>query len=93
MIIGIPKETSAEETRVPLIPDSVKRFTDAGAEVHVESGIGQTLGITDTEYEDAGAKVISDRSSLLGNSDIVLRMNKPEVSEISQLKWLTLPVA
>ena len=85
MIIGIPKETLAGETRISMIPDSVKRFTDAGAEVHVEAGIGLALGIQDNAYEEVGAK-IAERSAILSSSDVVLRMNKPELDEIAQLK-------
>lgn len=86
MIIGIPKETTAGETRVPVIPDSVKRFTDAGAEVHVEAGIGLALGIKDDEYVSKGAKVVTDRAGLLATADVVLRMNKPALEEVAQLK-------
>lgn len=86
MIIGIPKETFAGETRIPIIPDSVKRFTDQGAEVQVEAGIGLALGIQDSEYEKVGAKINSDRAALLGSSDLVLRLHKPAIEEIAQLK-------
>lgn len=86
MIIGIPRELTAGETRVPIIPASVKRFTDVGADVQVESGIGTAIGIADSEYSDAGATVVSDRQALLGAADIVLRLRKPELAEISQMK-------
>jgi len=86
MIIGIPKETFAGETRIPFIPSSVKKLTQSNADVQVEAGIGAALGITDKEYEEAGASVTSDRSALLANSDVVLRLRKPELAEISQLK-------
>lgn len=86
MIIGIPKETFEGETRIPIIPDSVKRFTNEGADVQVESGIGLALGIEDSAYEEAGATISTDRAALLGNADIVLRMRKPAIEEVSQLK-------
>lgn len=86
MIIGIPRELTAGETRVPMIPASVKRFTDVGAEVQVETGAGTAIGITDQEYSDAGATIVTDRQALLANADIVLRLRKPEVAEVGQLK-------
>lgn len=86
MIIGIPRELTAGETRVPVIPASVKRFTEVGAEVQVETGVGAAVGITDSEYSDAGATIVSDRQALLASADIVLRLRKPEVAEVSQLK-------
>lgn len=86
MIIGIPRELTAGETRVPIIPASVKRFTDVGAEVQVETGVGAAIGISDNEYSDAGATVVSDRQALLAGADIVLRLRKPELAEIAQMK-------
>lgn len=86
MIIGIPRELEAGETRVPVIPDSVKRFTDQGAEVHIETGMGLAIRIEDSEYEQAGAKIVSDRTALLNNADIVLRLRKPLLEEVSLLK-------
>ncbi|MEH6556359.1 MAG: Re/Si-specific NAD(P)(+) transhydrogenase subunit alpha [Oceanicoccus sp.] len=86
MIIGIPRELEDGETRIPVIPDSVKRFTDQGAEVHIESGMGLAIRIQDSEYEQAGAKIVSDRTALLNNADIILRIRKPSLEEVSQLK-------
>jgi len=86
MIIGIPRELEAGETRVPVIPASVKRFTDQGAEVHIESGMGLSIRIQDSDYEQAGAKIISDRTAPLNNADIILRLRKPALEEVSQLK-------
>ena len=86
MIIGIPRELDAGETRVPVIPDSVKRFTDQGAEVQIEAGMGQSVRIEDSAYEKAGATFVTDRTALLNNADIVLRLRKPSIEEVSQLK-------
>ncbi len=86
MIIGIPKETAAGETRIPFIPDSVKRLTDQGADVHIETGLGDSLGIKDSDYEAVGAKVSNDRAALLSSADLVLRLRKPALEEVSQLK-------
>lgn len=84
MIIGIPKETHPGEQRVALIPASVERLVKKGAQITVETGIGSTIGISDEDYTKAGAK-ISDRASLLSSSDIIMRLRKPPLKEISQL--------
>ncbi|ARN72807.1 Re/Si-specific NAD(P)(+) transhydrogenase subunit alpha [Oceanicoccus sagamiensis] len=81
-----PRELDAGETRVPVIPDSVKRFTDQGAEVHIEAGMGQSVRIEDSAYEKAGATIVTDRTALLNNADIVLRLRKPSIEEVGQLK-------
>ena len=86
MIIGIPKELTAGETRVPVIPESIKRFTDQGAEVHIEAGTGSAVKIDDSAYEKVGAKIVTDRNALLGSADIILRLRKPELAEVSLLK-------
>ncbi len=86
MIIGIPRELAPGETRVPVVPASVKRFTEQGAEVQIESGLGLAIGIKDDEYVAAGASVVTDRTALLGGADIVLRLRKPELAEVGLLK-------
>jgi len=40
MQIAVPAETHANEKRVALTPDSVKKLTRAGFDVSVESGLG-----------------------------------------------------
>lgn len=86
MLIGIPRELDAGETRVPLLPDGVKKLVAANATVTIESGLGQSLQIPDQAYVDVGASVATDRNALLGQSDLVLRLRKPELAEVPQLK-------
>jgi H+-translocating NAD(P) transhydrogenase subunit alpha len=85
MMIGVPKETHSGEQRVPLIPLSVDRLVKKGAEITVEAGLGSTIGINDEAYKNAGAK-ISERSSLLSSSNIILRLRKPPFEEVSLLR-------
>lgn len=85
MIIGVPKETSDEESRVPLIPPDVKRLCGKGAELRVEAGTGNSIGIADDAYTEAGATV-ADRAKLITESDMILRLHKPPQDEVSQLK-------
>lgn len=87
MIIAIPKETESWETRTPLLPESVKKLkSSAEVTIRIEKGLAEHLGITDTEYSEAGAEIIADRKKLLADADIVLRINKPELTEIKFLK-------
>jgi NAD(P) transhydrogenase subunit alpha len=48
--------------------------------------MGLSIRIQDSDYEQAGAKIISDRTALLNNADIILRLRKPALEEVSQLK-------
>jgi len=84
MLLGIPKETTPNETRVPLIPASVERLVKKGVEVTIESGLGSTIGMADGDYTKVGAK-ISPRAEVL-KADMVLRLRKPPLSEVPQLK-------
>lgn len=86
MQIVVPAETWANERRVALIPDSVKKLTQAGLSVVVETELGQHAGFSDADYVDAGATVSSDRNALLSSGDIVLRVRKPAIEEVATLK-------
>ncbi len=86
MQIVVPAETWENERRVALIPDSVKKLVRAGLSVSVESGLGSQSGYSDADYEEAGAIVAGDRAALLGSGDIVLRVRKPSLDEVGQLK-------
>ncbi len=50
MQIAVPSEIHANEKRVALIPDSVKKLTHAGLDVMVESGLGVQAGFADSDY-------------------------------------------
>ena len=55
MNIAVPKEVHEGETRVSMIPEHVAKLVKAGADVAIESGLGQTLRIVDDEYIKTGA--------------------------------------
>ena len=77
MKVVVPREITPNENRVALTPESVTRLSSLGVELLVESGAGQNSHITDQQYEEAGARVLSDARSLFGEADIVLKVQKP----------------
>lgn len=81
MKIGIPREITENETRVALIPQSIKKITQKGIEVLVESKAGEVSLFADSEYESCGAVVVSDANELYSNSDIIIKIRKPEFNE------------
>lgn len=93
MRIGIPKEIRRSETRVPVVPATVEKLVTLGAEVCIQAGLGDTIKITDEEYKQNGAIVISDRKKLISTSDIVLRINKPPAEEVALLKAESLHIS
>jgi len=86
MRIFVPKEIYPGESRIPMLPAAVARLARLGAETEVEKGIGATLHLADSEYENAGSKISSDRVQSLREADIVLRLRKPPIEEIAFLK-------
>jgi H+-translocating NAD(P) transhydrogenase subunit alpha len=77
MKIGIAKERRAHELRVAVSPDTVKKLIALGAEVVVETGAGLGAAYTDASLAEAGAKIVSDEKSAIGDADIVLKVQRP----------------
>ena len=86
MLIGVPREQYPGERRTAMIPANVTKLTRAGADVLVEAGLGLGAGFSDQEYQEAGARVTQDRNEVLGSADIIARIHKPEIDEVSTLK-------
>lgn len=86
MNIVIPKENSAIELRVPVLPVTVEKLSKKGAKVIVEAGIGDSLGIKDEDYKKAGASIEKNRKKLFAAGDVVLRIRKPESKDLGLLK-------
>ena len=86
MKIAIPKETFENERRVPMIPADVEKLIKKGAEIEIQSAMGEGSGYDDEAYKKVGAKISIDRQQLLSDADIVLRLRKPPEEEISLLK-------
>jgi len=86
MRIGVPKEAAPGERRVALVPESVKKLIQAGYEVSIEAGAGETAGYPDAAYRDAGAAAETDSASLLGSADLVLKVGAPSAAEVSSMR-------
>jgi NAD(P) transhydrogenase subunit alpha len=86
MLIAVPRETWPGELRSALVPQNAKKMINAGFEVVVESGVGDRAGFPDDAFREVGAAVETDRAALLGRADIVLRVRKPDISEVGQLR-------
>jgi NAD(P) transhydrogenase subunit alpha len=81
MIIGIPRESHAGETRVAATPQTVGQLLKLGYSVVVESGAGAASSFSDAAYVEAGAEI---GDPWLG--DVVLKVNAPSDGEIAALK-------
>jgi len=81
MIIGIPRESHAGETRVAATPQTVGQLIKLGYSVVVESGAGDASSFTDAAYVEAGAE-----TGEVWAADVVLKVNAPSDVEIAALK-------
>lgn len=84
MLIGVPAETVAGETRVAVTPETVKKLSASGHTVHVQSGAGIAASVTDAAYQAAGAQ-ITDQAGAFG-TDMVLKVRTPTDAETALLK-------
>lgn len=86
MRIAVPKETKFKENRVALTPDVVKDLVKKGFSVTMEAGAGQASFYADEQYIAAGAQIESSRNALLGQADVVLKVNPPLPEEVAAMK-------
>jgi len=85
MQIGVPTETVAGERRVALVPEVVRKLTSQGLDIVVQRGAGAGALIPDSQYEEAGAKLVDDAGSVY-SSDVVVKVAPPTAEEIVRLK-------
>ena len=85
MNIIIPKEASSE-LRVAMLPQNVEKLVKKGANIIVESRLGTALGISDEDYKKAGASIEKNRKNLLSSGNIILRLRKPDINEVTLMK-------
>ena len=86
MLLVVPKELYPGENRVAMTPDTAKKLVRLGATIHIESGMGEGSGFADDAYTEVGAEIATDRSSMLAAGDMILRLRKPDIDEVSVMK-------
>lgn len=86
MKLGIPKEILTGESRVALVPLAVAPLIKAGLEVLVQVGAGAGAFHADADYEKAGGKVVADATTLYGQADVVLKVQRPTKEEVEQMR-------
>ena len=85
MKIGILKETQKGERRVAITPNIAKQLVEKGFEVKVEEDAGLTSNYKNSDYSKAGAPIRS-KEDIFKNSDVLIKINPFENSEIKKLK-------
>src|SRR5690606_31297728 len=85
LFVGIPREISLQERRIPLTPGSVRLLVDGGHDIHIEAGAGKPSKYSDKDYSDAGAKIVYSAKEVY-EADIVLKVEPPTKEEIEYFK-------
>jgi len=86
LLLGILKESTPGETRVALLPESLKNLRAQDIQVAVEAGAGRGAGASDESYAAAGATVTGDRPSILSEADVLPVVNALSASDQALLK-------
>jgi alanine dehydrogenase len=85
VFIGIPKETSFQENRIPLTPSAVAVIVNNGHQVVIEQNAGMASAYSDAEYAEAGARIATDKREVF-QADIILKTAPISHEELDLLK-------
>lgn len=84
LFIGIPKETSFQERRVALVPETVSVLVANGHRVKIETKSGEGSNFSDTDYSEAGAEICYDRKEIF-SCDLIFKVAPPSESEVEMM--------
>lgn len=86
MKIGIPKEIKTNENRISLTPGGASDFTAKGHEVFIQKGAGIGSGFSDSEYIEAGAKILNTIAEIYAIAEMIIKVKEPIKSEYDLVK-------
>jgi alanine dehydrogenase len=85
LYIGIPKETSFQENRIPLAPEAVALLVNNGHQVIVETNAGKGANFQDNDFSEAGAEIAYTTAEVY-KADIILKIAPPTLEEIDMMQ-------
>jgi len=86
MRIGVPREIKPDEYRVGLTPASVRELVHHGHEVLVEQAAGHGIGVSDAQYQRAGAAVLTAAAEVFAEAKLLIKVKEPQPAEVSLLR-------
>ena len=86
MIVGVPKEIKQQENRVGLVPASVREVIRVGGSVIVEKNAGIGIGITDEQYQAAGAEVVDTADEIFARAELIVKVKELQPIECQRLR-------
>ena len=84
MLIGVPAESFAGETRVAVTPETAKKLKAQGHTLRIQSGAGVRASVTDAAYEAVGAEITDETGAW--SCDLLLKVRAPSVTELTRVK-------
>ncbi len=85
LFIGIPKEITYQEHRIPLVPSAVGLLVSNGHRVLIETGAGVSANFTDSDYSEAGAQIAYTAEDVY-KADLILKVAPPSLKELEYFK-------
>ena len=85
MKVGVPKEIKVLEYRVGMVPSGVRELVLDGHEVIVETNAGLGIGMTDDDYEKAGARVVPSADKVFAEAEMIVKVKEPQLAECAML--------
>ncbi|MEO8245384.1 MAG: NAD(P)(+) transhydrogenase (Re/Si-specific) subunit alpha, partial [bacterium] len=82
--IAVLKETSPGEKRVALVPSIVPGLMKLGGRLHMQTGAGDAVGLTDDDFADV--TIVPDSGKLVAEADVVLCVQPPALSVVGAMK-------
>jgi alanine dehydrogenase len=86
VLVGVPKEIKDNEYRVGLIPATARELVGRGHRVIVERGAGIGAGLTDADYEAAGAELLPSADQVFERAELIVKVKEPLKQERKKLK-------
>jgi alanine dehydrogenase len=86
MLIGVPKEIKNHEYRVGLTPSSVRELTVRGHQVVVQKNAGAAIGLSDEQYQAAGATLSDSAADIFARADMIVKVKEPQLAECAMLR-------
>src|ERR1700726_3136725 len=86
MLVGVPREVKSFESRVGLVPGSVRELVHHGHKVVVETGAGAGIGFDDAAYENAGAEILTRAADVFAAAELVVKVKEPQPEEVRALR-------
>lgn len=85
LTIGIPKENTFQENRIPLTPLSVGLLVENGHDIILESGAGDASNFQDHHYSEQGARIVYDKKEVY-KADLIIKISSPTLKEVELMK-------